>query len=923
MVDPVSQSPFVFISYASVNRSRVIEIVDCLESAGISVWFDRSDIPGGTSYGPEIVSGIKNAAAVVLMCSEASLASRNVRQEIQLAWRHERPILPLLLEPLIFPDDVSYWLEGAQWIEVLDSGPDVWLDQVRYALALMGFGTFKREQYDSSEPVAPLVELPPNNLPEISDPLIGRERELRQIRTLLEHARMVTLTGPGGTGKTRLATEVARDAAIQFADGIWFVDAVNARDPQTFIEAIAAALDVQETPPRPLIETLKDVLRDRRMLLVLDNLEQIDGVATAIDELLAVEGPVLIGTSRAPARASGEMVVPISTLEVPDLPPDTPASVIGRNPAVQLFVAKAKQVKPEFQLSDGNAFEVATICSKLDGLPLAIELAAARTRLLHPAALLVRLDNRLSVLTRGSGRSARHRTLQSTIAWSYDLLNPVEQAVFRRSGVFAGGTALELVEEVVSAIDDTVDPDQVLDSIDELIDHSLLEIDKTRRDADSTRIRMLETIREFALAMLAESGELEEVSLAHAVRFDQLARELQPQLVSGNQALTLEQLSSEQANVTAALQTLVRSPEEMHHAQALGMVGSLWRYWWMRGAYTEGMRLISAALDTGAGQVSVTRAQALNAAGIMAFSLGDLNRSSDLHRAAIELSMRIRDEAELARSQDNLGIVDIVAGRIAEGTENFLAALEAYRRMGDKRGEAVALEHLAGAYHAGDDLDASLRFATESVETYTWLGDQHGIGLALQQVGMTLTYQGKYDDAIVYLEKARSLAEAQEDPVTLGNALLNLASAVELKGDAAAAKDMLAHAYRLYEEAGDARSAGYARYMQGHVARMLGSRDEAQAHLLAGLKLLEAAGQQDAIALSLETLAGVAVDRNEFEHAAELLKKAGQIRKSTGVPVPNTRTRELESDIAATRRELGEARFAELMAPMPLHVEGS
>jgi predicted ATPase len=909
-----STRPYVFVSYASINRERVVAIVDALTDCHIATWFDREDIPGGTSYGPEIVAGIKNATALLLMCSEASLASRNVRQEIQLAWRHERPILPLLLEPMLFPDDVSYWLEGAQWIEVLEEPPEVWLDQVRYALALMGYGSLEREKGDSAEPRAPFVELPPNNLPDNSEPILGRERELRQIRSLLEHARLVTLTGPGGTGKTRLATQVARDAAILYPDGIWFIDSAPARDAQTFAEAIAAGLDVQESPPRTLLGALQDRVQDQRMLLVLDNLEQIDSAGAVVDQLLAVDGPTLIGTSRAPLRAAGEMVLPISPLEVPALSTETPASVIARNPAVQLFVAKARQVKPDFQLSDGNAFEVASICARLDGLPLAIELAAARTRLLHPAALLARLDNRLSVLTRGAGRSARQQTLQSTIAWSYDLLDPLEQAVFRRVGIFTGGASLELAEEVASAVDAEVSPDQVLDAIDELIDHSLIEIDTTHRNVEATRIRMLETIREFALAMLNDAGELQAASLAHATRFDRFAREHEPLLLSGQQALALEELASEQANITSAFLTLVESAEAEHQLFALGMAGALWRYWWMRGTYTEGMRLVTAALDTGAGLDSEMRARALNAAGIMAFSLGDLNHSQELHQAAIDLSQRIGAVHELARSQDNLGIVNIVSGNIGEGAGNFRAALDAYRNAGDRRGEAVVLDHLAGAYHSADDLDASLRYANESVEAWTRLGDQHGIGHALQQVGMTLMYQGKYDDAIVQLEKSRSLAAAQEDPVLLGNALLNLASALEMSGDPARARDLLVDALRLYEQAGDARSAGYGRYLQGHVARRLGDLQTAREHLDAALEALEAAGQQDAVALCLETLGGLAADEGEHERAASLLIKALKIRELAGIPLPKTRTEEFQQDLDDVIAHLGQARFEELSA---------
>ncbi|MBX3070178.1 MAG: TIR domain-containing protein [Thermomicrobiales bacterium] len=903
--------PFVFVSYASLNRDRVIGIVDALEANGVATWFDRSDIPGGTSYGPEIVAGIKNATALLLMCSEASLASRNVRQEIQLAWRHETPILPILLEPLVFPDDVSYWLEGAQWIEVLDQPAETWLDSVLRALALMGYGGLAAAGPAASS-TGPLIKLPPNNLPIDQAAIVGRDRELRQISSLLEPGRLVTLAGTGGSGKTRLAVQAAFNHGPAFPDGIWFIDASPATTATELAELIAGVLDIQENQAEPLSRSIATALHTSRTLLVMDNLEQVDAAATLLDELLSESSVSILATSRAPLKASNELVIPVAPLQLPDLQPDTPTSVIARNPAVQLFVERARSVKPDFQLSDGNAHEVAAICARLDGLPLAIELAAARSRLLHPAMLLQRLESSLALASRGAARSARQQTLRDSIAWSYDLLPETEQMVFRRLAVFTGGASVEMAERVMTRTDEGLSEDMVIDAIEELIDHSLLTIDASHGAGDGARIRMLETIREFAAEALTQAGEFELTGRAHAHCLLDLAHETAPELESGQQSVALSSLTADQQNMVAALRFLATSSETEDHELSLDMAGSLWRFWWMRGAFSEGLRSTDASLETGAALDSVDRAKALNGAGILAFSLGDLSRSRDYHTAALDLCTRIGATDELARSLDSLGIVHVVSGNVNDGIAAFTSALAMYQRAGDRRGEAVALDHLAGAHQAADDLEISYDYAEKSLAAWRSLHDQRGIGLALEQLGMTAMYRADYEDAARFLAEALSLAELQDDPIATGNALLNLASVQELNGDPDSAATLLDRAKALFETSGDLRSTAYAVYLQGHVARARGRLEESERLLESALESLTALGQQDAIALCLEALGGIAIDGGDAARGASLLGQAKRLREEFDLPVPQPRVAVIERDVTAARASLGAARFDEI-----------
>ncbi|MGD9712918.1 MAG: tetratricopeptide repeat protein, partial [Thermomicrobiales bacterium] len=818
------------------------------------------------------------------------------------------PILPLLLEPMVFPDDVAYWLEGAQWIEVLDEPAEHWLDPVRRALALMGYSglTAVTEDVGSGHP---FIELPPNNLPEFSSPLIGRDRELRQIDTLLEPGRVVTLTGAGGSGKTRLAAHAARKKAHAFSDGIWFADASSAITPVELAELIARIIDVMETQSASLSQTIALALRESNTLLVVDNLEQIPDAAAVIDEIVDGSGISVLATSRAPLRSRNEMVIPVSPLQAPEIQADTPASVIGKNPAVQLFVERARLVKPDFQLSDGNAYEVAMICTRLDGLPLAIELAAARSRLLHPAALLQRLENRLGLLTRGSGKSARQQTLHDSIAWSYDLLDPVEQKVFRQLAVFAGGASVNMVEQVATSVDDGISPDDVLNAIEELIDHSLLTIDVTHNVDDGTRVRMLETIREFASEALARDGELESTARSHAHWSMTLARQVAPELESGQQSVAMSKLIADQQNLASALRYLSSSERADDQELALEMAGTLWRFWWMRGAFSEGLRQTDHCLESSVGLHSVERARALNGAGVLAFSLGDLSRSGAYHRAALDLCEEIGATDELARSLDNLGIVHVVSGNVSEGIEAFESALEMYQRASDRRGEAVAFDHLAGAWHAADNLELSRDYAERSLAAWRALHDQRGIGLALEQLGMTAMYQGAYDESAKFLEEALSLAEMQDEPVSIGNALLNLSSTLELSGDPDAAATLLERARALFELAGDTRSTAYATYQQGHVARSRGRTDEAGTLLTSALESLTRLGQQDAVALCLESLAGVAVDSGDFSQGARLFGQARRVREASGLQIPQTRIAEIARDMSEARRQMGDGLF--------------
>ncbi len=577
--------PECFVSYASVDRPRTMQIVDVVRSQGLEVWIDQAGIAGGTSYGTEIANALRDADAVVLIASDASLASKNVRQEIMLAWRYDKPIIPLILHPLVFPDDVAYWLEGSQWIEVLDREPDEWLPKLRQALARHGIGRVANVPEQGSEHV-PLTAI--GNLPEHLPAILGRGQEIDELLTLLGVVRTVTLTGPGGTGKTRLALEIGQRLGPSLPGGAWFVDLSPVTDAALVLPSLVDAMQLEDAPDLPAIERIAGEIGDRPALFIFDNLEQIAHVAPVLMELQErIPSALVISTTRAALGLPDELVYPVNQLSLPDLARLAPPSELLQNAAVQLFVTRAREAKPDFQLTDGNARAVAEICHRLDGLPLAIEIAAARTRMLPPAVLLTRLGSRLSLLTRGSASSARQQTLRDTIAWSFNLLGEAEQRAFRRFGVFSGGASIEAAE-IVSAGDGS---SSEIDTLEGLVDQNLLKIESA--GGETSRLRMLETIREYAIEELQRSGEEALVRRAHASYFVSLIEALQPGYDDSLRRAEQVTIRQEMPNARAALDWMHDSGDR---AGELQLANALFSYWRVAGPFSEAQVVLSRAL---------------------------------------------------------------------------------------------------------------------------------------------------------------------------------------------------------------------------------------------------------------------------------------------------------------------------------------
>jgi predicted ATPase len=696
--------PYVFISYASADRERVLEIVAALRDAGIACWLDQHNIAGGTNWGGSIAEAIEGCAAIVLMSSAASLASRNVRQELALAWQHEKSILPLLLDATPAPNDIAYWLATAQWLEVLDHSVDGWLPKVGQALARLGL---RPPASTASPTIAPVADMP--GVPAPLTPTVGRETEIAEISTRLRSTRLLTLLGPGGTGKTRLAQEVARRVHGEFPDGVVWVDLTPIASSALVTPAIAAALKANERGAEPPLQTLARTIGTRSLLLVLDNMEHVVEAAADVSTLLRLcPNARILATSRVRLRVTAEQDYPVSPLALPE--PDAGVDRLSRNAAVALFVQRAQAVRPAFALTSANAAPIAAICRRLDGLPLALELAAARIAVLTPRALLERLDRPLDVL-RGGARDLpeRQRTIRATIQWSFDLLTPEEQRLLRRLSIFVGGWTLEAAETVVRADGDVERSRQaVLDGLTSLVEKSLV----TQREQPDGELRfgMLETIRELAREQLDQHGEVASLQRAHATYFLHRIEQVDHFRHDVSRLDIIEVADQELHNLRAAIRWGLAHDIEL----AARLLATTTRFWLWHGRFREGFELASAA-RAGLSEPSVTHARLLEAIANFDMSEDDLAAASVAIEEAVGIARAVGDTRLLGEMLQESGDIFVHRREVGHARARYEEALPVSRALADRSTESKSLMGLGAVAFVSGAVDEAMRRFEEAL----------------------------------------------------------------------------------------------------------------------------------------------------------------------------------------------------------------
>jgi predicted ATPase/DNA-binding winged helix-turn-helix (wHTH) protein len=642
---------------------------------------------------------------------------------------------------------------------------------------------------------------PKHNLPYQLTSFVGREQEIAQLGELATAHRLVTLTGAGGAGKTRLAIEVASRLVDAFPDGVRLVELAALSDPRLVPQAVAQAVDVKEQPTRPVMETLSDYLVSKKLLLVLDNVEHLlEACLHLVDEIVR-RGPdiTVLVTSRERLGMTGELTYRVPSLTVPETSETLTPETASRYEGVRLFVERAKLVRPDFDLTAENASSVASICARLDGMPLAIELAAPRMRSMSVDELSERLDQRFALLTDGSRAALpRHRTLRSMLDWSYDLLTESEQAMLRRVAVFAGGWTLVNAEQVCAG--DGIDTSNVIEQLTSLIDKSLVVTDE---HAGATRYRMLETVRQYALDRLRESGEEAQWRGSHLACFVALAEEFFAGVEGPNQQSWFPRIAAEHDNLRAALAWSAESSP----VEGLRLASALIGFWRIRGHLAEGREWLARLLDAFPSDGPTReRARGLRAAAVLATPQGDYAAAERLLQESLALYREIDDPNGVGRALSTLSYLSICQGHYPEAEVQAREAIDSARATGDRRLLYGALSQLAVALHAQVQWAEAREWYEQALELARALGTPFEIGHALSEIGRAECDDGRHDLALKHFAEGMTILHGLGNRPGVIDSLEGLAGVAAATAAPRRAARLWGAADALRQEIGNVRS---------------------------------------------------------------------------------------------------------------------
>jgi non-specific serine/threonine protein kinase len=782
-----------------------------------------------------------------------------------------------------------------------------------------------------------------HNLPQQLTSFIGREKEMEEVRELLETTRLLTLTGPGGTGKTRLSLQTAAERLDSFEDGVWFVELASVSNPGLVPQTVSEALSVKEEPGKPILQTLTDHLKAKHLLLVLDNCEHLLDACAKVANAVLRQCPhvKVLASSREGLRIAGELTYHVPSLSLPDPKAFHSFESVVEFESVRLFVDRASQVKTDFRVTDRNASALAWVCYRLDGIPLAVELAAARVRSLTVEDINTRLDQRFRLLTGGSRTALpRQQTLRSLIDWSYDLLNESEKALFGRLSVFLDGWTLEAAEQVCTG--DPVEEWEVLDLLTSLVDKSLVVAETS---GATVRHRLLETIRQYAWDRLMENGEGEIGRERHRDYFLALAESAKP---ISQQREWLARLEEEHENLRGALEwSLLETGVE----GGLRLCGALVTFWNTRGHFSEGrewcVRVLGKAGDGGGTQA---RADALNTAGMLAFAQGDYAPARSYYEEGLAHWRKAGNQRGISGALNGLGNVAALQGDYASARAYYEEGLTILREMGDRSGMTALLTGLGNvAFSQGDyasaqeyhkesltirkelggrngiaaslcnlgdtafalnDYASARAYYEESLTLFRELGFQQGLANALNGLGSLAYLQGDYASARAYYEESLTIRREIGDRSGIATSLCNLGCVAFAQDDHASAWTYHQESLNLYREIGYRWGAAYALGSLGDVASRQSDYASARAYYEESLTIRGEIGDRSGIASSLEAFAGLAAKASLGEKSTLLYGAAEALREEVGAPRSPEEQAPYDQGVAVVRRELSEEAFS-------------
>lgn len=741
-------------------------------------------------------------------------------------------------------------------------------------------------------------------LPVPLTPLIGREQESVQICALLSlsHVRLVTLVGPGGVGKTRLALQVATHVRDTFPEGVFFVLLASMRDSSLVLPTIAQTLGLRASDPSSALQQVQDHLQNKELLLVLDNMEHLLKAAPQLEQLLLTcPGIKLLATSRTVLHIQGEHEFPTLPLALPDLTSLPEKDALAQYAAIALFVQRAQAVLPTFHLNSENTRSIAAICVRLDGLPLALELAAALIKLFPPQTLLIRLAQHLQILT-GSGRSLpeRHQSLHATLQWSYDLLSSHEQWLFRQLCVFVGGATLEAIEATCGNREDkTIN---VVSTISSLLDHSLIQ--QTNQEGEVPRLRMLETVREYGWELLIEQQEAEECQRRHAHYYLALAEKAAQQMRRGDQQIQwLERLVVEQENLRASHTFLIEHKEA---DLAVRLSGALHWYWITRGAFSEGRTFLKAALTLPHnGAQSRARASALNVAGELALRQGSYTNARSLLEESVVCYRKLEDPSGLAEALLNLGLVHAYQQHFKTARSLIEEGIALGRQLQNQWLLGHALDSLARFHWKQGDIQATRALCEEVMHNHSVTGENRAQISPRKLLASIALVEGDYKQAAVLARELLTLAETIGDQESQFHALFMLGDIARSQRDDTQALHFYQQSLTIAQTSDDRRNKSTTLSRLGDLAFRQGNHTEAIARYRESLSLARTFEETTVVGWSLLGLARIAKAEKQYWRAASLLGTA-EDRLNISLDLDLMEHLNYERDVAALRTYLGE-----------------